>query len=313
MLVQYPLGMSQIESLSTKNLDGVVARVVAHQMAVSASNPLISALVDTATLAEGLLSNVASFLVARDGDEVLGHLGGAVISSDPDGASVWVGPDSLSYDSVATLEQLYEVQAENWLERGASRQFVWSPTHECAPWLELGFSYVHQRGVRRLRDVGETAMPPEYQIRRGTLDDLEVALELDAVMDAEQRGSPSFLVTQSEARSQWMETLEDPETVHVIVECDGRAIAQCLWFPLSQRVGTFDRCVHLSAVTVIAQHRRRGVARAMVDHILHIAQRDGFDYVETNWRVSNRRAARYWLTYGFSPTYTRLQRAIGAS
>jgi hypothetical protein len=34
--------------------------------------------------------------------------------------------------------------------------------------------------------------------------------------------------------------------------------------------------------------------------------------VETNWRVTNRRAANFWLRYGFRPTYVRLHRTIGS-
>jgi ribosomal protein S18 acetylase RimI-like enzyme len=49
----------------------------------------------------------------------------------------------------------------------------------------------------------------------------------------------------------------------------------------------------------------------MVDAALNDARDRGFLYAATNWRVTNRRAARFWTTYGFEPTYERLHRTIG--
>jgi hypothetical protein len=49
----------------------------------------------------------------------------------------------------------------------------------------------------------------------------------------------------------------------------------------------------------------------MVDAALRNARNAGFEYVETNWRVTNRRARNYWVGYGFESTYVRLHRTIG--
>ena len=304
--------MPQIETLSARTIDAVVQRVVAHQRAVNERQPLINGAVDAWSVKEMLLDQRDDVAVALRDDVVVGHLRGTVLLADPDGPSVWVSPDSMSYDDSATLDALYAFQATNWLDRGAVRQFVWSPIDETAPWINLGFAYVHQRGVLALDGVVASSLPTGYVTRRGTRDDLEVALVLDAVMDDEQRSSPSFLLTLGDARGEWIETLEDPDTVYLIVERDGDAVGQCVWFPLDQRVGSFQRTVHLSAVTVLSEHRRLGVARAMIDEALLIARAAQFAYAETNWRVSNRRAARYWDSYGFTSTYTRLHRVIGA-
>ena len=92
----------------------------------------------------------------------------------------------------------------------------------------------------------------------------------------------------------------------------GHAVAQCITFPLPPRRGSFDHTLHLSAVTVDAEHRHR---RRRHGHGRRRASRRAasadFEYVETNWRVTNRRARNYWLGYGFEPTYVRLHRTIG--
>jgi ribosomal protein S18 acetylase RimI-like enzyme len=177
----------------------------------------------------------------------------------------------------------------------------------------MGFARMHMRGVLALERDFDHAFPNGYALRRGTVDDLDIAVALDDELDAVQRVGPSFSIGLDHAskRDDLLETLEDPEVRHYIVECEGHAVAQCITFPLPTRRGSFDHTLHLSAVTVGAEHRYRGVGTALVDVALGDAQRAGFEYVETNWRVTNRRARNYWLGYGFEPTYVRLHRTIG--
>ena len=79
------------------------------------------------------------------------------------------------------------------------------------------------------------------------------------------------------------------------------------------RRGSFDDALHLSVrcrcdpSTSISASRR-----ALVDRALQDGVEDGFRFVETNWRVTNHRAAAFWLRYGFRATYVRLHRTIGS-
>ena len=53
------------------------------------------------------------------------------------------------------------------------------------------------------------------------------------------------------------------------------------------------------------------VGRAIVEELLSAAAQSGSRYAETNWRITNRVAARHWPRAGFTRTYVRLHRAIG--
>ena len=150
-------------------------------------------------------------------------------------------------------------------------------------------------------------------MRLGTIADLEWALDLGAEIERAQAKGPSSR-SRSEGTSaprKATETLEDPEVRYFLVEHDGRPVAQCITFPLRARRGSFDATLHLSAVAV-RESRGHGVGTALVDVALERARRHGFEYVETNWRVTNRAAARFWTGYGFEPTYVRLHRTVGA-
>jgi ribosomal protein S18 acetylase RimI-like enzyme len=304
----------EIDRLDSSTIDEVVARVVAAQADVARRHPLVDPRVDDVALAESLASAAADVAVARRGGRVVGHLRGTVLEGDGFGHSVWMNPGGLSYDDDVVLEALYVAQADRWLAAGADRHYVWVPRDEAVePWLLFGFAPAHQRGVRRLDELEPAAMPAGYVVRRGGVTDLEAALELDRRLSDAQAAGPSYERPgdEDQRREQWLETLEDPDVTHVVVERDGLAVAQCVAFTPPERIGSFPDAVHLSAVVVSEPHRRLGVARAMVDAALDDARARGAGYAETNWRVSNRRAARYWAAYGFSETYVRLHRPVG--
>jgi ribosomal protein S18 acetylase RimI-like enzyme len=178
----------------------------------------------------------------------------------------------------------------------------------------MGFARMHMRGVLRLEERIDHDLPDGYSVRRGGVEDIEVAVALDDELDAVQRVGPSFSIglDHSSKREDLLETLSDPEVHYYIVEYGGSPVAQCITFPLPHRRGSFDRTLHLSAVTVDAEHRQLGVGTAMVDVAFRDARHAGFEYVETNWRVTNRRARNFWLGYGFEATYVRLHRTVGA-
>ncbi|MEI8127805.1 MAG: GNAT family N-acetyltransferase [Actinomycetota bacterium] len=307
--------MTEFEFLTTATVDDVVQRIGREQRVLTQRHPLISAQLDPHELATTLLASQHDVLVATRHGKVTGHLRGVTLTSADFGYSAWINPEGLSYDDVETLEALYARRASDWVDLGILRHYVWVPAdrERVEPWQNLGFAAMHLRGSMPLSSASRRNFPSGYSMRRGSASDVETAIELDDILSEYQEGGPSFALglSRESQRSDWLETLDDPDTFHVIVEYGGQAVAQALTFPVFERLGSFPASVHLSAVCVRREHRGSGVGAAMVDELMAQSQSEGFEYVETNWRVTNRQAHRFWLHYGFTPTYLRLHRAIG--
>jgi ribosomal protein S18 acetylase RimI-like enzyme len=307
--------MTTIRQLEARDVEHVVSRISDRLELDARIQPLVNPSVSTQLLADSLHAATDQTWVADRDGAVVGHLYGAMLESEIYGNGVWIGPDGVSYDNTDTLSDLYSAAGATWIERGALEHYVWTidDLASTQPWYELGFARMHMRGVLRLDARRDHPLPDGYALRRGGVGDIEVAVALDDELDAVQRVGPSFSIglDHSSKRDDLMETLEDPEVHHYIVEFGDVAVAQCITFPLPHRRGSFDHTLHLSAVTVDAEHRHLGVGTAMVDAALGNAYDAGFEVVETNWRVTNRRARNYWLGYGFEPTYVRLHRTIG--
>ena len=303
-----------VRPLELEDLESVVERVALNLAGDAAQNPLINPTFSAEAFALALSQVRDETWVAIGECGVVGHLYAALLESLDHGNGAWVGPDGVSFDDEETLAAIYATAGRAWVERGALEHFVWVRDDEAAarPWLELGFIRVHVRGVVELVDRARTSFAEEYRLRRGGLADLELALDLDRVLDEAERQGPSDSVPEESAtrREEWRELLEDDEVHHYVVEFAGDAVAQCLTYPLSPRRGSFADTLHVSAVVVVPDHQRRGVARALLDVALFDAHESGFRYAETNWRVTNSDAAHFWRRYGFVPTYVRLQRTI---
>jgi ribosomal protein S18 acetylase RimI-like enzyme len=307
--------VTTIRQLDAGDIDAVVNRISNRLMDDAVIQPLVNPVIDTALLAQSLGEAAGQTWVAEQDRGIVGHLYGALLDNETYGNGVWIGPDGASFINTDVLSDLYSVAGAKWIEHGALEHYVWTLDDAAMtqPWYELGFARMHMRGVLALDAPRAHALPEGYQMRRGGIEDLDIAVALDDELDAVQMVGPSFSIGLSHLgkRDDLLETLEDPEVHHYVVEHNDEAIAQCITFPLPSRRGSFTHTLHLSAVTVHADHRHLGVGTAMVDAALTDAFNADFRYVETNWRVTNRRARNYWLAYGFAPTYVRLHRTIG--
>ena len=297
---------------------GHYGRLRAHRPTLHADaerEPLVNPVVDDRSLRDALLSCCEQTWVCVDDGVVTGHLYGAVLDSALHGSGAWVGPDGASFDDVDDLESLYSVAGASWIELGASDHYVWTfdDVHDTNPWFEMGFARMHRRGVLTLGERVVTPIPPGYSVRRGDVRDIDALVSLDDELDIAQEHGPSFLMSSptETKRADLLELVDDPDVHYYLVEYGGAAVAQCCTFALATQRGSFDSSVHVSAVSVRPSHRGRGVGRAMVDRALDDARVQGFTHAETNWRVTNRDAQRFWLRYGFRPTYVRLHRTVG--
>jgi ribosomal-protein-alanine N-acetyltransferase len=66
----------------------------------------------------------------------------------------------------------------------------------------------------------------------------------------------------------------------------------------------FDE-MHVNKIAVIAEERRRGVARALMDHCLEFARTHGIVTLSLEVRESNRGAQDFYRTLEFRPSYVR--------
>ena len=308
----------RIVPLDTDTVDQVVNRVLSSfSEAAQRTTPagvFINDLLDAAPLREALLSVAPTVWVAVENGRVAGHLHATILDNDVFGRGAWIPPDGVSYESPAVLAALYAHAGQTWVDDGAREHFVWlhDEEHRRDAWLELGFHFMHRRGMMVLTDRPVRPLPPGYTLRRGSRADLATAVRLSQhLSDAQSRGPSFSFALPPDDHDDLGDLLDEIDTRLWLVEHQGDAVAQCITFPLPSRRDTPDHVLHLSAVVVDEDHRGHGIATAMVDAALADGYARDFALIETNWRVPHRLAATFWPRYGFTPTALRLHRSVG--
>ncbi len=305
--------MSAIRLLTPSDVDDVVETVARDQDLASRMNPFIDAGLDRDELGDSYRRRHAPTWIALDGTRLVGHLTATALQRPSGRVSAWISPDAVSFNDVATLGALYVFAGARWLADGVEDHEVWTYDRPDTrdPWLELGFAQRFRRGCLALASRGEPNWPPGYRLRHGNRDDLDLALHFNDLLDQEDAAGPSFARPEPFDRDGLEETLDDPDTIHAVVEHRGSPVAQAIVFPLLPVRGAHERTVHLSAVVVEPSQRGRGVATAMLDELAAEARRRAFQYADVTWRTPSLAAAAFWRAYGVSATYVRLQRRVG--
>lgn len=313
----YGYCVNMVRRLDVDDVDQVVELIVARLASDARRNHFVNPVISRDILAQSLRTTSDASWVLESAGRITGHLYGALLESNEHGRGIWIGPDGFSFDDTDSLSELYRVAGTQWITSKALEHYVWTLDDAASTqsWYEMGFARMHQRGVMAIDREHPSELASGYSIRRGGAHEIDLAVRLDDELDRAQRDGPSFSIglDRSSKREDLLEALEDPDVHHYIVECGSDGVAQCLTFPLPEIRGSFPHTLHLSAVTVSEEHRGRGIATAMVNRALSDARAAGFEYCETNWRVTNRLASKYWRRYGFTPTYVRLHRTIGDS
>jgi len=185
---------------------------------------------------------------------------------------------------------------------------VQPPTDEALdPWYRLGFAQMHAYGMRE--SGGKRVEAPGVTIRRGGLDDLELAMRIDRLIHEAQAESPSFSAVPLEPdthRQDWVETLEDDAVWYFVAERDGEAVGHLTLYADPHD----EEALHLASTAVCPEARGGGIGVALTTHALAFAREHGHPRVWTNWRVTNLGASRFWPARGFRLMRLRLVRRL---
>ena len=304
--------MIRTASLNDSDVDAIIERLARHQELVARDRPGISATVDRGALVASIEARHERSVVAWRADEMAGYLSATTMVDTVFGRSAWINPDGACFDDLATLDALYVALADALLDDGYCHHYVLTPDSEIQPWIELGFALVHRGGVARANEMARPSMPGGLEVRRGDASDLEFALALDEEIDLAQRAGPSYATMPIDParREDWTEMLADDTVHHYLIVRERSAVAQCTAFTRPAALGVHPRTLHLSALSVAADERDRGIGAAFVGEIV-ARESSEHDWVSATWRVTNRGASRFWSRLGFEPTYARLRRHVG--
>lgn len=279
-----------------------------------AAQPLLGP-IDPRGAVERAWADATGGLVAHDGDEVQGYLLWRLRENAVWGRFAWIDRADHAATDPEAIRDLYAVGAGDWVDLGVVRHGAVVPAlpAELDPWERLAFARMQVHALRALPDEPPPADP---RIRRSGPEgvDADVAPFARSIWE-HQAATPAFTglaaPTWDELRADWIETLEEPGSIHLVLEEDEAAIGHALVYPADDELGWPPATVRLAVVSVTPHRRGRGVGRALTQAAFREARQAGFEVIETDWRITNLLSSRAWPAMGFETVFHRLWRVTG--
>jgi ribosomal protein S18 acetylase RimI-like enzyme len=274
-----------------------------------------------ASLEERITDPLVHGVAALRGSSLVGYLLGTEMRGGRFGNAAWaeLGDHALDQGVDADLARdLYAAWAPIFVERGLGAHMVQvvDLDHDLLwAWFELGFGQMH---AYALRETSVDDLPPNegIRIRRASLDDRDVVIgQFATLISRHQAATPSFTPNPRQRAEQdeadWLEELSGPEAIWLAADAaTGDPLGLSISYPPDPGPAVPEHAIYLGATSTLPAARGRGVARALLRHVLETARSAGMTHCTTNWRTSNLEASRVWPRLGFRRTHLRLRRDI---
>lgn len=317
-----------IRAFEPGDLDGAAALLAARHRRHRSTEPLLDPAFETpagarAAIEFELAAERAGGWVAERGGEMVGYLIGQQKSATW-GANVWVEAAGHAASGPSVVRELYAVAAAEWVGEGRTNHHILVPATDpdlVDAWFSLDFGQQHVHAIREVPPASFGVVPrSELIVRRPTRDDLDALTDLEMVLPAHMRGSPTFstlaLPDWNETRDELAADFDDPKYHVFVAEHEGRVVGSSIGCALTvssshQGPNQTAGAGFLGFAAVLPDARGLGAGKALGETVLAWARDAGYTSIATDWRSANLEADRSWRGLGFRPTFRRMHRLIG--
>ena len=281
-----------------------------------AAEPLLAPVADAhAQVAAAWEDEGASGSVAVVDGLVAGFLLGSVRENEWWNRHAWVGLAGHAAREPELVRDLYRLAAERWVEEGAELHVALVPAVAdlSEPWFRLAFAHMQAHGIRESgADPG--ARPAGLTVRTGTIDDARTTPELLTQIWEHHTRSPTFtgltVPPVDEFLADAEEVLAGSGVAYFLAERDGQVLGHLLLRPEEPDLARPPGSIYLAIAATLPDARGSGAGVALTEHALAWAREAGYQSVQTDWRVANLEASRFWPRRGFRETFYRLARRV---
>lgn len=243
------------------------------------------------------------------------------------GRTAWVQPAGFALAPempLDVLHDLYETLSAPLVERGWFGHYALVPaTRDDAlqAWFTLGFGKQQCYAVLNLSDFdAEAAFPAGVRARRATAADADRLAARAHTVLSYHTTAPVFAIGLPEAVRELQQgfratvTTERDDYIVLIAEKDGEIAAYAIYAkPTASVVPSLvapSGAIELASAGTHPALRNTGLGTALARYGLTYVKHEGYTQCRTDWRTTNRLAARFWPRFGFTPLYYRLERRI---
>lgn len=266
-------------------------------------------------------------VVARQGGKMIGYMIGVPKIDEVWGRSVWVELAGHAIDpsySAEIYRDMYAALSPSWVAQGCLYHVSNIPAHDrdaLEAWYNLSFGKEHVYGVRETATPldGEVPSDPTLEVRRATIDDVDLAMELDLVLPSHQARAPVYSIIlpyhKEEERQDVLEELQKEDWKTWLALRAGRLVGIQIYLPAKpgRGIGALpipDNSSFLGFAATREDEQGHGVGRLLTARGLADGYETGYTTCFTDWRATNLLSSRFWTRRGWRPVVYRLSRRL---
>jgi ribosomal protein S18 acetylase RimI-like enzyme len=257
----------------------------------------------------------------REG-RLVGYVIGCPQAPEIWGPNIWVELPGHAVEEAEDARDLYGHAAARWVEEGNRQHHALLPPEPelIDAWFRVGFGQQQAHGYQEVPRGVEVRLPAGCEIREPEESIIDDLIKLDFALPLHQAAAPVFsprsLPTEEEIRREWLDTIVKGEEEVLLGFSDGQPVA-CWAYVDAEKSRHFHslgrpekRSCYLTFAVTLPESRGTGIGVALTDAGFAWAEREGYEAMVTDWRVTNLLASRFWPRRGFRASVLRLHRAI---
>lgn len=263
-------------------------------------------------------------LAALSEGKLLAFLVGCPAVNAIRGRHVWIHPAGIGVDPSCSLEILRDLYARLgaiWVKNGFFDHFVLTLAEQdwLEPWLKLGFGYEQAHALLDLDklDTSNLSINPRLIVRTAQQKDRSVVQSFSRIIPRAHADAPVWGVALPEDLPEiyegYGELLDEEGTTIWLAFLDENPVGIQVYRTLPDEGTNLlipSKSTRLTVASTIESARGMGVSSTLLACGLEDARSKGFQYCETDWRVTNLLSSRHWPRLGFSPVAYRLVRKV---
>jgi GNAT superfamily N-acetyltransferase len=213
------------------------------------------------------------------------------------------------------IQDLYAAAAAAWVDAGFRAHYVSVLANDRAglrAWSWLGFGHSVMDGIRDLASVpGDRSAA--IRVRPAAPTEARTLGELEDGLRGHLAGSPVFFALgPARSLADQRRRIAEPEAAVLFAEVAGRVVGYLVVGPASDDAATVIRdagTASISGAFVRPEHRRGGVADALLDSAVSWARERGHERIAVDFETANLLATRFWTRH-FRPVTHSLARRL---
>ena len=221
-------------------------------------------------------------------------------------------------DRTSVIQDLYAAAASAWVRAGFRAHYASVLSHDrggLRAWAWLGFGHQVMDGIRALTPVPARGRSPVRVRRAAPADGRAEARRLADLEDglrAHLAASPVFFeLGPARSLADHRRRIVDPDGAVLFADMAGRAVGYLVVGPASDDAATIirdERTASISGAFVVPEHRRAGIADALLDAALSGARAGAYERVAVDFESANLLATRFWTRHFRAVTHSLVRR-----